>query len=410
MADTAPTAATAAVATSSAPAADTKSSGERSFGVLKFIAYFLAFSANVAAFIMLLQCLTTEIFWTVGTNNTSTLPVTNNFLTVAQEAATRYIGTTFVAALVACFFIHDEIFHADGTNFARIFLNSNIPFKTAIAVGVTVQFAESFYRLAAVWAYWDDKLGVPSQGLQGATWGIVFLAAVLTYIALLAQHDTAREYPETLVAEKPECCGWFAPVVHVLAFLANGVQIVVFVVALGKGTEKLLNPFQATTTNNKAGTSTLVTYQYVNQSLLTQYLMSAIAGLFLALYHFIRCFKGSFADSLPKNVQDFVVNGPKVVFAVEAFLRIIAFIRLQVNIPDQSWDEQIVSGQWVILLIATLAQFISSWAAAHTEYIEARTGGKSVASADSEKADTSRNVFFGVAAAVAWPLWLASRP
>ena len=403
MADTAPT--------STAPAASDAKSDERGFSVLKLIAYFLALGANAAACFMLLHCLNSETFWTVGTNNTSIYPVTNNFLTVAQEAATRYIGATFFTFVVTYFFIHDEIFFADGTNFARIFLNSNIPFKTAIAVGVTVQFAETFYRLAAVWAYWEDKNGVPAVGLQGATWGIVFLAAILTYVALLAQHDTARAYPETLAAaEVPAACGWFAPIVHVLAFLANGVQIVVFVVALGKGTEKLLNPFQAATTSNKAGTTTLVTYQYVNQSLLTQYLMSAVAGLLLAFYHFVRLFKGSFADALPKNVQDFVVNGPKVVFAVEAFLRIIAFIRLTVNIPDQSFDEQIVSGQWVILLIATLLQFISSWAAAHVEYIEARTNGKKVASADSEEADNSRNIFFGVAAAVAWPLWLASRP
>jgi hypothetical protein len=398
-------------ASSPAPAA----AEERPFAWFKFLLYVFAWAANIAAFIMLLRCLADETFWTVGTNNTSIFPVTNNFLTVAQEASTRYIGTTFFSIIVFQMALHDEIFYSDATNCARIFLNSNVPFKTAIAVGTLVQFAESFFRLAATWAYWDDKWAVPALGLQGATWGIVFLAGILSFFALLAAHDTARTYPESLDATAPECCGWFAPILHFLAFFANGVQIVVFVVALGKGTLQLLNPFQAATTKNTAGTATLQTYLYSNQSLETQYLMSAIAGLFLALYHLVRSFKNvecckGFVESLPTNVQDFIVNGPKIVFAVEAFLRIIAFIRLKVNIPDQSTDEQIVSGQWVILLIATLTQFLSSWAASHVDYVEARANGKKVAAADSAAADNSRNIFFAVAAAVAWPLWLNSRP
>jgi hypothetical protein len=294
-----------------------------------------------------------------------------------------------------------------------------VPVKEFFAVATAVQVAEAVMRLAAVWAYWDSPalMANPAIGLQAVTWGILFWAGLQYWVSLFTYKIWTNSYASKTAPEGKIERKWnngASIAMHVLAALFNLTQIILTIVVIRQGVLKLDTLGGPTVSGKTVITADL--YLIVSQSIFTQYIVVAVLGFFLAFRHFI---VAAFAPSAGEPIEegsvgsvvwkwapkDFIVVGPQFIFWIEAGLRIICFVSQTANIPDQTLEQSIVSGLWVAQWMAITFQFLSSWAQQDADYVAAvKANGDKVAT----QKDPQVNLIFGIAVAIAWPLWLTS--
>ena len=370
------------------------------------------FAANVAVCLIFLYLLSYSKWQTVASSTQivsgTSSPVTNYYYSVAREASTRYIALSFFMSFVSLFWFFDN--DEDNYNLLRPLLLADVPYKEVFAIGTLVQLAESVLRLAAVWFAWTSNVvGTQALGLQAVVWGLLLMASLFFWVSLFQHRQAVNKYSGKAVADiDTKFSTGVAVTFHILAALFNLAQIILQIIASGEGALQL---------DGSSANFTVNFYLTVSQSIFTQYLIVAIGGFFLGLRHTIVALtapapgepvvvtEGFLAELRDWAPKDFYIIGPMFVFFIESGLRIIAFVAVTQNISSQGLTQSIISAIWVSQLLATIFQFLSSWAQQDAAFVAAAKAKENKVVAP---CNTKLNITLALSIAVAWVLWLQS--